>query len=149
MFGLTKNIWNLNCKSVLLTTTWSPFIHAGLPASSKHFEHRYYLTSPQSFTLLYSHAPQRSLLALQTRTRPLTDPDFCSCTLRTAHSVHFKQRHDLSLLLTSALARSTVLTATTLNTDMTSHCSTVVHTSALARSTALTARTSNTDLSSH
>jgi len=31
-------------------------------------------------------------------------------TLNTAHSSHFKQRHDVSLLMTSALARSTALT---------------------------------------
>ena len=83
----------MNCKSVLSTTTWSPFIHAGLPASSKHFEHRYYLSQ------LHSR------------------PRFCTRTLHSAHSFHFKQQQDLSLLVPSVLARSTAFTTTTLNTD--------------------------------
>src|SRR6185503_1302256 len=60
---------------------------------SKHFEHRYYLS------LLHSR------------------PRFCTRTLHSAHSFHFKQQQDLSLLVPSVLARSTALTATTLNTD--------------------------------
>ena len=44
-----------------------------------------------------------------------------------------EQRHDVSLLMTSALARSTTLTSTTLNTDTTSHCYTVAATPKLNR----------------
>ena len=89
-------MWNLNCKSVLSATTWLPFIHAGLPASSKHFKHRYYLS------LLHNR------------------PHFCTRTLHSAHCSHFKHGHDLSLILTSALARSAPLTPPTYN-DTTSH----------------------------
>ena len=122
LFGLTENMWNLNCKSVLSATTCPSFIHAGVPASSfpiaresqsvsfsihmdvscqqfKHFKHRHDLS------LL--HSP----------------PHFCTRMLHSAHCSHFKHGHDLSLLLTSALARSTPLTPRTLNNNTTSHCS--------------------------
>ena len=103
-------MWNLNCKSVLSATTCAPFIHAGLPASSKHFKHRHDLS------LLHSH------------------PHFSTRTLHSAHCSHFKHGLDLSLILTSGLACSAPLTPSTLNNDMTSHCSRLQYSHAPQRS---------------
>ena len=85
--------------SLLSTTTSSPFIHAGLPASS-------FQTARKSRSLSSSI---------------LSD---VSCQ----HFKHFKHRHDLSLLHTSALACSTLLPSHFKH----GHDLSLLHTSALA-----------------